>query len=240
MADKIPPAEIKAINDAHTEILRREKGTLASAFKAGELLDKAKRSPNKEQKWEDWLAANCPKIAPSTDRLYRLLFSNKADLEKKAGSANALAEWSIRQARSALTPKKTEEEKAEAKKKKDAEKAALEKMKQGSPDITSLINGGMAADEIVKGIKDTALSEVDLREIARGLDDTTPSLDDELRNLGAKALADKLLDIFEQDYLDDLAKELGFVAEEDDEAEEEDDGNAPSPPAPDKEHRPRL
>jgi hypothetical protein len=104
MTITLSKADIKKVNDAHSEIERREKGTLKFALDAGELLAKAHASKDKDDKWDDWLADTFPKIKPSTDRLYRQLYAGKPELEKLAGGANALAEWSIRRARSELSP----------------------------------------------------------------------------------------------------------------------------------------
>jgi len=87
MADgKITKAEIKAITDAHAEIVKAERGTLEYALKAGALLQKAKDSLEHGQ-WRPWLSDNCPDISDRIASKYMRLASEKNQAKIKSAAS---------------------------------------------------------------------------------------------------------------------------------------------------------
>jgi Protein of unknown function (DUF3102) len=119
-AAKLPTAnDIKLINDAHQAVVTSSQSGLEHAIECGEMLKTAKDKVG-HGGWENWLADNCPDIAPRTASRYMLLAKKGDELEKAAEqNGHALADLSVTAANRLLQKPKTEEQKAAAKAEKE-------------------------------------------------------------------------------------------------------------------------
>ncbi|HEX9768476.1 MAG TPA: MT-A70 family methyltransferase [Kiloniellales bacterium] len=84
------------INAAHDRVKAAFGDSVAHAYRAGELLEQARRECRKQEvKWSDWLANACPDISGRTARLYKRTFNKVKALGGDSASLAVLADKSL-------------------------------------------------------------------------------------------------------------------------------------------------
>jgi Protein of unknown function (DUF3102) len=168
-AAKLPTAnDIKLINDAHQAVVTSSQSGLEHAIECGEMLKTAKDKVG-HGGWENWLADNCPDIAPRTASRYMLLAKKGDELEKKAEqNGHALADLSVTAANRLLSRPKTPEEIAAAKAEKEKKQQTAQEQDRAKW-IKSLGPNGLS--ELLASLWETD----DLRELVEQIKKKLPA-----------------------------------------------------------------
>jgi ribosomal protein L12E/L44/L45/RPP1/RPP2 len=166
---KLPTAnDIKLINDAHQAVVTSSQSGLEHAIECGEMLRTAKEKVG-HGGWENWLADNCPDIAPRTASRYMLLARKGDELEKAAEqNGHALADLSVTAANRLLQKPKTPEQKAAAKAEKEEKQQTAQEQARAKW-MKSL--GPTGLSELLASLWETS----DLRELVEQIKKKLPA-----------------------------------------------------------------
>ena len=105
------PDLIKLINTEYDMVLAGDRNTFQKAIPLGQMLISLKPRVAKHGKWQDWIAANCPKLSYETVALYMRL-ADPDNLAKLLAAGKSVTvtdlKMTIREARDVLAkPKST-------------------------------------------------------------------------------------------------------------------------------------